>query len=211
MRARSDDFSGTGQKPSGYEAMFGEGAPDGADDDDAPELAYSDTEMDTSLDDETEELEASDDAEIEQQELLRRSQFLELQQESANEQTAAQQQQSSANASRLKQLADSPAGKKLAQSAGKLFANPATIVILLLVLFFWLNLRLMLPKEGSILRKPLTPLGKVGTVAFDIFFVFFLLVSLIMTVVMVIVPFLPFLLPVAAGLGILQAALHLFG
>jgi hypothetical protein len=73
-----------------------------------------------------------------------------------------------------------------AQSAGKLFANPATIVILLLVLFFWLNLRLMLPKEGSILRKPLTPLGKVGTVAFDIFFVFFLLVSLIMTVVMVI-------------------------
>ena len=95
--------------------------------------------------------------------------------------------------SQLKREAKSEATKQLTQSANQTGAKQAAKQFmdkggnqlvktlgwyLIPILFVWLNVRLLAPKEGSVWREPMGPLGQVGTIAFDIAVLFLLLIQL---------------------------------
>ena len=197
MVVRATMLSGNGSPESGFENAFSD-APSGTTYQESP---YEDAPY---IDEE--------DIEMEDPEALDQERQAEFQkQQHAARAEEAQQQSMQQKAENVQNLAKSPQGQKALASVAKLAANPATIILLIIVVAIWLNIRLIASKEGSMLRKPLTALGKLGTIVLDIALMLILMMMLAFIVIDVIIFFLPILLPLGGVFAILQGAIHLFG
>lgn len=204
MINRTRSLVGGAAETSGFEGAFSEN--DGSEQGLTSTEQWSDSDDIEEIDPEEEQNDQTTEGE---DEAHRQSQIMQQQQQAARAQETQSKQQNLADG--VKKLSESPAGKKAMANAGKLLANPATAVILVVVIAIWLNIRLILPKEGSLIRKPLGGLGKMGTILLDILLVIFIMNALVVMVIIIILPFLPILLPLGAAFAILQRAVHLFG
>lgn len=209
MKRQTRSLIGGVSGAGGYEDMFSEGTEtQQTTEDQASWLNPDDVQT---IDEETGgEMEENAEAQAEY-EAQQASQMMQQQQQAAQEAQQNQQGPQQPSANGIKKLAESPAGKKAIAQGMKLLANPATIVLLVIIVAVWLNIRFFLPKEDSFLRKPLGALGKMGTIALDILLVILIILSLVMLVMTVVILFLPILLPLGGIFAILQGAINIFG
>lgn len=196
MTERQRQFLGTTRRGSGggYEAMFGlAGA--GA--------MTSDTEGDG----DTPILEEGENVYLDDVDLREQAQAEELayqqqeaRQQEAQEQAAAEEEARPDQASpqdlmnkadTVQKIAKNPAVQKLLTGSGMALTAVLAIFIVILIIL-WLNLRLIAPKEGSLLRKPLSGMGTFGVILLDIATAVIILISTLITAAILFLPIAPF-------------------
>lgn len=180
MTARSQAFLGVGATAGGFEAAFGDASVDDRDqvievqDDDLLPLEEA----------------ASEQAVTEEQ---RAAEFQAEQQRDRQSNQNAQNKQSALDTlQKGKNLLDK---KTIAQNS-KFLLNPYVIAGIVVVLFFWLNIRLFFSNEESSWRQPLSGWGKIGTVVFDLALILSFLISFLLMASTVLLPLLPALLAI---------------
>ncbi len=194
-----------GPGAGGYEALFGVAAGVGAQDGDASSAGGSLIDAEPSIVIEDEEGFAQDEARAqalaEAQQASRQEEALENEDPASEEGTPSGGLRQKADT--IQKIAKNPHIKKLAAGVGGVAAVVLVIVVVILVII-WLNIRLIAPKEGSLLRKPLTGLGIFGTILLDITTVVFAALSLVLTIGILLIP----LLPIIAVVGTVTSALQ---
>lgn len=180
MTARSQAFLGVGATAGGFEAAFADASVDDRDqvievqDDDLLPLEEA----------------ASEQAATEEQ---RAAEFQAEQQRDRQSNQNAQNKQSALDTlQKGKNLLDK---KTIAQNS-KFLLNPYVIAGIVVVLFFWLNIRLFFSNEESSWRQPLSGWGKIGTVVFDLALILSFLISFLLMASTVLLPLLPALLAI---------------
>lgn len=217
MTERQRQFLGTTRRGSGggYEAMFGlAGAGVMASEADADEEAPILEEGETVY---------LDDADLREQvqaeELARQQQ--EARQQEAQEQAEAEeaaQQDSTENgeppspqdlvnkADAVQKIAKNPAVQKLL-TGGSMALTAVLAIFVIILIILWLNLRMIAPKEGSLLRKPLSGMGIFGVILLDIVTILGTLLSLLITIGILFLPIAPFAFALGAVPPSLQSAI----
>ena len=216
MTERQRQFLGTTRRGSGggYEAMFGlAGAGVMASEADADEEAPVLEEGETVYLDDPDLREQAQAEELARQQQEARQQ--EAQEQAEAEEEAAQEQTESEGASSpqdlankadaIQKIAKNPAVQKLLTGGGMALTAVLAIFVIILIIL-WLNLRMIAPKEGSLLRKPLSGMGIFGVILLDIVTILGTLLSLLITIGILFLPIAPFAFALGAVPPSLQSA-----
>ncbi|MDQ5919838.1 MAG: hypothetical protein QG668_565 [Patescibacteria group bacterium] len=217
MTERQRQFLGTTRRGSGggYEAMFGlAGAGVMASEADADEEAPVLEEGETVYLDDPDLREQVQAEELARQQQEARQQ--EAQEQAETEEEAAQEQTESEGASSpqdlankadaIQKIAKNPAVQKLLTGGGMALTAVLAIFVIILIIL-WLNLRMIAPKEGSLLRKPLSGMGIFGVILLDIVTILGTLLSLLITIGILFLPIAPFAFALGAVPPSLQSAI----
>lgn len=180
MSSRSQGFLGVGAVAGGFEAAFDE--PSVADRGNSIEVEDGDL---LPLEDEEAQHAATEEQRV-----------AEFQAEQQHARQSNDNMQKKQNALDTIQKGKNLLNNKTVAQNSKLLLNPYVLAAVVIILFFWLNIRLFFSNEESSWRKPLGAWGKIGTVAFDLALVLSFLITFLLMISTILIPLLPALLAI---------------
>ncbi|MBP7005594.1 hypothetical protein KBB27_00510 [Patescibacteria group bacterium] len=180
MSSRSQSFLGVGAVAGGFEAAFDESSVD----DRGNRIEVEDGDL-LPLEDEEAQHAAMEEQRV--------AEFQAEQQRARQSNDNTQKKQ---NALDTIQKGKNLLNNKTVAQNSKLLLNPYVLAAVVIILFFWLNIRLFFSNEESSWRKPLGGWGKIGTVAFDLALVLSFLITFLLMISTILLPLLPALLAI---------------